>query len=130
MIKHCKNLLDHIFRKWPKAELYMHDTHVINNNELTIIYQNHWFITVYSSSYKVSVIVYIITGSVKNSKQGFQSIKEYQIGKLRKDGKHLTTYSYCTNSGPLVKVRWTLTDLVNNLESEVGNISRAEDVIL
>ena len=125
MIKHCRNLLDHVFKKWPMAELYLHDADLIHDSELTIIYQNHWFITVYPSSYRVSIIVYMITGSIKEKNQGFRFIKEYRIGRLSKDGKHLTTCSYCTDSDLLVKVRWSLSDLIENLELEISQSGKA-----
>ncbi|WP_221393770.1 hypothetical protein [Dyadobacter sp. NIV53] len=119
MIKLCENILGLILKKWPKAKLYVYDDVTLHDGELTITHQNDWFITITTSSVKVSAIFYRITGAVKNHNQGYRYIREYLISRPEKDGRHLVSYLDQSDTPRLVKIHWTLADLIENLELEV-----------
>ncbi|WP_221392881.1 hypothetical protein [Dyadobacter sp. NIV53] len=115
MLQLCNSVLDHILKKWPEAELYTHNSLVLHDMEVTVTLPNRWFITLTTSGHHVSAIVCRITNPVKDNKQGFEYVNEFQVSIPENDRGYVTSYTDHTDASQLVKFHWSLDDLIDNL---------------
>ncbi len=120
-------MIDHILKKWPEAELRVQSSMAFHDNELIITNANKWFITMSHSSGKVSAIIYMITGSVKNNNLGYQYLKEYRVNILQKQEKYRTSYIRHLGISRFVKMSWSMAELIRNMELEMAK-STAETI--
>lgn len=106
MTKLCKELIGHILNKWPGAELYLHSSSTMHENEISVKYADAWFITLPCNSGKVTAMLYIVTGSVETCNMGYQCLNEYQIGKMQKEGQYFVKYIDPDTGRTLGSIYW------------------------
>ena len=123
MTKLCKDLVNYILKKWPKAKLFMQNGNAFHENEITITLLNQWFITLSFATGMLSVMIYLIKGTVKALNRGYCLKKEYTVGRMQKDGKYATWHSGQSADSQVTKESWSLPELVSHMQSEISSSS-------
>ena len=119
MTKLCKELIGQISKKWPEAELYFHCGCTMHEYEITVTYGDSWFITLSGTSGRFTVMLYMVTGSVKTCNRGYIYLKEYRIGKVQKEGQYAIKCVDVETGNELWRFYLSLSELIAEMERQI-----------
>lgn len=119
MTKLCKELIGHILNKWPGAERYLDSGNTIHENEISVTFADAWFISLPCNSGNVTVMLYVVTGSVKTCNMGYQCLIEYQIGKVQKKGQYFVKFIDPDTGKTLRSIYWPLSEVIEEIERQI-----------